>query len=379
VVEWLNVSGGLDAAPDWMLAHTEIVRRGHAWVGVSAQRAGVEGGGMVDAGMHLKKTHPTRYGGLSHPGDAWAFDIFSQAGEAVLAAGLLPRLAGGERPRLLATGHSQSGAFLVTYVNAVDPVAAVFDGFLVHGRTVTGAALDSGFRPALDQDEDAAERIRADLRVPVLVYQTETDVTLLGSGAVRQPDGDLLRNWELPGAAHADTYLISASGQDDGRLPAARLAELTRPVTELVIATTPTPVNSGLAHHYVECAALAQLADWVAGRSLPPVAPRLEPLPDGREVRRDELGIATGGIRTPWTDVPVVVLSGTGQSGGRFGFLFGTTTPLPDGELARRYPGGRADYLARFEHSLDETIAAGFLLAADRAEILAVAAAAWPG
>ena len=60
VVEWLNVSGGLDAAPDWMLAHTHLLRRGHAWAGVSAQRAGIEGGGLVES-MHLKKAHPERY------------------------------------------------------------------------------------------------------------------------------------------------------------------------------------------------------------------------------------------------------------------------------------------------------------------------------
>ena len=44
VVEWLNVSSGSDAAPDWSYLAEEIVRRGHAWVGISAQHAGVEGG-----------------------------------------------------------------------------------------------------------------------------------------------------------------------------------------------------------------------------------------------------------------------------------------------------------------------------------------------
>ena len=93
---------------------------------------------------------------------------------------------------------------------------------------------------------------------------------------------------------------------------------------------------------------------------------------------RDDLGIATGGIRTPWTDVPVAILSGTGQRGELFAFLFGTTTALTDADLARLYPGGQADYLAQFERSLDAAIKAGFLLAEDRAEILAVAAASWP-
>src|SRR5262249_17775018 len=45
IVEWLNVSGGVDANPDWTQTHVEIIREGAAWVGVSAQYVGVEGGG----------------------------------------------------------------------------------------------------------------------------------------------------------------------------------------------------------------------------------------------------------------------------------------------------------------------------------------------
>ena len=377
VVEWLNVSGGLDAAPDWMLAHTHLMRRGHAWAGVSAQRAGIEGGGMVES-FHLKLAHPERYATLSHPGDAWSFDIFSQAGRALLAAGLLPAGPDGQPPRVLASGHSQSGAFLVTYVNAIDALAAVFDGFLVHGRTGAGAALDTGFSPGAST-RGRGERIRDDLRVPVIVLQTETDVTLLGSGLAEQPDGDLLRNWEIAGAAHADTYLLFASGLDDGTLAPARLAELLRPTTDVLMGHTEFPINSGPQHHYVECAAFEQLDAWVAGRAKPPSAARLDVAAGGRDLCRDDLGIATGGIRTPWTDVPAAILSGTGQSGELFAFLFGTTSQLSSADLARLYPGGRADYLSKFAVSLDEAIAGGFLLAEDRVEILAVAEASWPG
>ena len=378
VVEWLNVSGGLDAAPDWMVTHTHLIRSGHAWVGVSAQRAGIEGGGLVES-MHLKKSHPERYAALSHPGDAWSFDIFSQAGRALLAEpGILPRSPDGRPVRLLASGQSQSAAFLVTYLNAIDPLAQVYDGVLVHGRPGAGAALDTGFRPAA-ATEGGGEQIRNDLRIPVIVLQSETDVTLLGSGRAGQPDSDLLRNWEIAGAAHADTYLLFASGQDDGALPAGRLADLIRPTSDILMGHTESPVNSGPQHHYVACAAIAQLDAWVAGRAKPPSAPRLEVTSDGRDCIRDGLSIALGGIRTPWTDVPVAILSGTGQSGELFAFLFGTTRGLDAADLARLYPGGKADYLAKFERSLDETIEAGFLLAEDRAEILAVTDAAWPG
>ena len=51
VVEWLNVSGGVDAGPDWSFTHRHLMREGAAWVGVSAQRVGIEGGGFAARGI----------------------------------------------------------------------------------------------------------------------------------------------------------------------------------------------------------------------------------------------------------------------------------------------------------------------------------------
>jgi hypothetical protein len=81
VVEWLNVSGGLDASPDWTLAHVELVREGYVWVGVSAQFVGVEGGGgLVNViSLPLKEVNAPRYGTLTHPGDSFSYDVYSQA------------------------------------------------------------------------------------------------------------------------------------------------------------------------------------------------------------------------------------------------------------------------------------------------------------
>src|SRR5262245_57464912 len=130
VVEWFNVSGGLDASPDWSFVHRHLMREGFAYVGVSVQRVGIEGGGFSSMSFPLKKMNAERYGSLEHPGDAFAFDIFSQVGRAVrdgrLLGGLAPR-------RVLAIGESQSAMYLVSYVNHVDADARVFDGFLIHG------------------------------------------------------------------------------------------------------------------------------------------------------------------------------------------------------------------------------------------------------
>lgn len=94
----------------------------------------------------------------------------------------------------------------------------------------------------------------------------------------------------------------------------------------------------------------------------------------GRALRRDEFGNALGGIRNPWVDVPLRVLSGEGQQGEGLAYLFGTTFPLEPGTITRLYPGGRGDYLTAFTASLDQTIADGFILEVDREEIIAVAA-----
>jgi hypothetical protein len=384
VVEWNNVSGGIDASPDWGFLHRHLAARGHAWVGVSAQKAGIDGGGLVE-GIHLKILAPDRYAHLDHPGDAWSFDLFTT----VAALFRLPAdqnpLQGLTATQLLAVGESQSAACLVTYVNALDRHTGLFDGYLIHGRPGAGTSIDGvfirageGLNATTRAIASRGERIRDDVRVPVLVLQSETDVILLGSTRAAQEDGERLRLWEMAGAAHADTYTVSAGRHDDGTRTGTELAELLRPTRDLLIGRTESPVNAGPQQHYVSHAALRHLVRWAAGGEPPPRAPRLEVDGSAAGLVLDRQGLARGGLRTPWVEVPTAVLSGLGQRGEHFALLFGRTEPFDQAELARRYPGGRTEYLARFTESLEDTIAAGFLLAEDRAEILEVAAASYP-
>jgi hypothetical protein len=144
LVEWLNVSGGIDAPAVWFMAHREIVREGYAYVAVSVQEVGVQGGANLGpvGDVSLKTLDPVRYGPLHHPGDAYSYDIFSQVGRLVRegeGAGVLGPL---PPEFVLAVGESQSAAFLTTYVNAVDDLARTYDGFLVHSRFGVAAPLD---------------------------------------------------------------------------------------------------------------------------------------------------------------------------------------------------------------------------------------------
>ena len=283
VVEWHNVSAGIDAAPDWGFFHRHLVAQGHAWVGVSAQKVGIDGGGFVE-GIHLKLLAPDRYNQLDHPGDAWSFDIYTQVAALLRVPGKENPLGGPVPDTLIAAGESQSAACLVTYINAFDPHAQVFNGFFVHGRPGVGVSIDGVFIPSAQGEAIEAtrvaisakgERIRQDVRVPVLVLQSETDVILLGGGLADQPDSHDIRVWEMAGAAHADTYTVSAGRLDDGTLSPERMAELLRPTTKLMIGNTDKPINAGPQQHYVAQAALAHLTRWAAGGEAPPKAPRL--------------------------------------------------------------------------------------------------------
>jgi hypothetical protein len=130
----------------------------------------VDGPGGIAGIGSLKKDDPVRYGSLVHPGDSYSYDIYSQAAAALRHPDGVSPL-GGLRPRtLLAAGESQSAFRMVTYVDPVDPLARVYDGFFIHSRFDAGAPISGG--PG--GDVPAPTRIRTDLRVPVLVFESET-------------------------------------------------------------------------------------------------------------------------------------------------------------------------------------------------------------
>ncbi|MCP9272097.1 alpha/beta hydrolase domain-containing protein [Mycolicibacterium arenosum] len=372
VVEWLNVSGGIDAPAVWFMAHRELVRAGYGYIAVSVQRVGVEGGdNLVGIDMSLKAQDAERYSPLNHPGDAYAYDIYTRMGRLVRDGefGLRPEY-------VLAVGESQSAMFLTTYVNDVDAEAAVYDGFLVHSRFGTAAPLDGS--SALETTTPAP--FRDDLRVPVLTVITETDLLdghLLGYRHARRPDDEHLRAWELPGSAHADNYTIKVGFIDSGAASLTELAAAYAPTDQLMGQQLSYYINFAPQHHYVLQAAVAALHRWVRDGVPPSTAPPLE-LADGALVL-DANGLATGGVRIPWVDVPAARTSGTAPDETPMSFLFGSGEVFDAATLAALYPAGSGDYLARFETALDQTIRHGFLLAADRAEILDLAAAMYPG
>ena len=341
--EWLNVSSGAEAAPDWTYLAAELMRSGTAWAGISAQYVGVMGGqasvSVGDQGSPgLRGADPGRYGASTHPGDAWCHDVYAQVARAV-AEDLGVDL-------VLAVGESQSACMLARHLTSFQD--ALFGGYLVHSR--------AGSLPPLQPDgsQHTMAAVLAeppatlpDDVVPTIVVQTETDVLgRMRSWPARQPDGLLLRTWEVAGTAHADKFQIDAFEDLLG---------------------CPTPVNRGQ-QVFVLRAALRHLEAWARGGAAPPSAPPLA-VEDGAYVF-DELGNVLGGVRTPAVEAPVERLSGFAPDGATLLCqLFGSTTPLAPEQLRARW-ASQAEYRAAYDAATDAMISAGFAVEQDRQEIM---------
>jgi len=376
VVEWLNVSGGLDADPDWTYTHTELIRSGSAWVGVSAQRVGVFGGGSaLGSALALKNADSVRYEPLVHPGDDYSYDIFSQAGAAVWFDA--QKVLGGFDPTtVLAAGESQSAFRLTTYINAVAPLVDVFDGYLVHSRAAKGAPLAT--EPAIPVEAPDPTLSRTDLKVPVLVFSSETDLVgdRLGYVRARQPDTEFFAGWEVPGTAHADAYSLGIGDSDDGSgvADAELFAAMSEPPSSVYfgIISCTSPINAG-PHTYVVRSALSALRTWAITGEAPAAMPQLDLDSAQTNYVRNAFGIAEGGIRTPQVDAPIATLSGLGQEGQSFCGLFGTTAPFTAEQLSAQYPDHQS-FVAAWNSSLDASVKAGAILQADADQLRTVAA-----
>jgi hypothetical protein len=380
IVEWLNVSGGVDAGADWIMMHTELIREGYAWVGLSAQIVGIEGGVPLLPGLPIlpaKVVDPARYGSLSHPGDSFSYDMFSQAGRAIREPMGPSPLGNLKVERVLGVGESQSAFRLTTYINAIHPIARVYDGFLVHSR-------GGGTAPLAEPPQESPLApnpafIRTDIDTPVMTFQTETDLTLLGFIPDRQPDSAYFRLWEVAGTAHADTYTTVVGRADLGKDPrAADLVITTRALDAAGVPgfesiECPKPINSG-PQHFVLKAAIAALDRWVRTSKAPEPAPRIETTMNPIAIARDEYGNARGGVRTPQLDVPIAAYSGGGQAGSVFCILFGSMEPFDAATLAALYPTHRA-YVSAFKKATRRAVHAGFIRKKD-ARLMTKAAAA---
>jgi hypothetical protein len=390
VVEWLNDTTGGDQDPVWSEIYKEVLSEGYAYVGVTAQTAGMD---------ELKAWDPVRYAALGDTNDGQSYDIFTQAAEAVRDESAT--LLGGLKVKeVIGAGDSQSAFRVATYVNAIQPLTHAFSAFLAVGRAVLAAPIGSGLVsflpfPAL---------IRTDNTTPMIQIETEGDIEELGFAFARQPDNNDLRTWELAGAAHIDQH----EGLYEANTILRENPTLTAPKCEFgVVANGATqPDNMGV--YELEDAALAALQKWITTGAQPAHGNEIATTPIFNIVERDQYGNALGGIRLPDIQAPTETYSAINFSQPsqqslnptellstlesifttlETGAITNTTlrdeglcllegfyTPFSTATLQRLYPT-HADYVAKFKAAAAADLSEGFLTQADYNSSVAAAEA----
>jgi hypothetical protein len=360
IVEWTNVSEGFDNEVDWFHSGAHLVRAGYAWVGVSAQRVGVDA---------LKQWSPARYGTLDVTAggtvmnDALSYDIFAAAGLAIRGkanAGVMGNL---KVDRLIATGHSQSAGRLATYFNSVHPLSPVYDAVVLHG---------------------GGGKMRTDLTVKIWKLLSESDV--LGQVGTRQPDTDKYRTWEVAGASHLDVTHANALVDLGLRSASTRLPSPPPAPSGgggrggPPFGGPPGPYNgcqrpplSPIPSEYVQNAVYDHLVRWIKDGTLPPAAPPIQIKTDGGRpsIVRDSVGNAVGGIQLAEQAVPTGVSTGE-NTGSGFCFLTGSREDFDAAKLASLYPT-HAAYVSAVKAVTDKNLKAGYIVKADARATVAAA------
>ncbi len=398
VVEWLNETAGIDAPAAWLSAHVQMIRNGMAYVGVDAQAGGISGqsGSLATeygAGA-LKQTDPARYGSLHHPGDSYSYSIYQQAGQAIRTSG--SRLLGGLQPKhVLALGESQSSFRMVTYIDALQPRSpGIYDAYFVYSRSGGAANLSQSPQPTITPPTPTL--IRSDIHVPVFLFETESDLLALGYLSARQAPTEYLREWEIAGAAHDDSYGVIYARADTGNGVAdteafqSMLNPPKDPIPGIVDCAAPIDTES---HTYELRAAMVAVNRWMTTGQAPRQSPRLEVNPaNPHTFLTDALGDALGGVRPPQVQVPVAKLSGLGQpapqpaagtaspasqaesiSGPALCSILGTTASFSAAQLSALYPT-HADFVAKWDAATAAEVKDGYLLPADAETLDRVAA-----
>jgi hypothetical protein len=362
LVNWQTVTGGADlGAPT-----RRDLERGYAWVGVTAQRIGVEGSpGLPDVlprTPSLAEWDPIRYAALHHPGDAYSYDIYAQVGRLMRSTGQPDNpLTGLEPNMVIAVGTSQSAMRLGSYVNVAHRRDLVFDGFFLYLHLGVCPYLpDQELAPSLTPIGEGlyggSSKIRDDGSVPIMVLCSEFE--LAQNFPVRQPDTSTFRFWQVAGAAHVDVDVFASMAavlERDG---------LSAPLRE--------PGGNEVRWQYVRDAALQRLVDWL-GTSTPP--PSIAPIEIDTAwpltVRRDRHGNALGGVRLPELEAPTATHLGTrtDMTNG-LAAVAGQTIPLSRDDVLRSTPDIAA-YLSAWDSAVDRLAGLGLVLDEDVAMLRA--------
>jgi len=395
IVEILNPSNAFDLNIGWAMMNRQIVANGDVWVGVTGKPI------TIDA---LKNFDPVRYGSLSMANplplddpmncqnpvgsvtppsrtteDGLVWDIYTQVGAWVrsnAASNPLAHSANGAKAKpvrhVYGFGYSQTGGFQFDYINAIQPlvVAAegkpMFDGYIVavaSGRFV-GLVPINQCEPVPSSTTDPRYQFQ-DAGTPIIHVMSQSDY--LFGVSLRRPDGDtypdLYRHYEMAGAAHAtpDELFYSAAPED--------IVKAGRPVPPMNCNEGP---RSRFPSHIFFDAFLRNLEQWVEAGVAPPHSDPIV-VQDGQPVL-DAFGNVTGGLRSPFLDVPTSTWYGS-STGASFCFIAGHEVPFTEAQLLELYPS-HGQYVNQVARDVSDLVRGRFITRFDGTDLLTDAAQA---
>lgn len=368
VIEPLNPSIRYDLPLMWGAMHEAIIRRGDIWVGVTVKPVAIQS---------LKEFDPIRYASLGFPNplplsqtcaqdklpmprgglpvesspkteNGFIWDVLAQVGALVKDHGTSGPLKGFDVTRLYMVGDSQSGAFVLTYANAIQHFALgadgkpLYDGFLAAVSTGPGTPIN---QCALQiPTGDSRTRI-GPVGVPIITMVSGSEINSLR----RRPDSDiapdLYRGYEIAGASHVheDDGSGAPSPLDAARTSGAKFDTAGHCHEDTMPGNT-VPFDALLR------GALINLDRWSRGGTTPPHGAPLRVTNPGQPdaiVELDRFGNAMGGVRTPAVDVPTARYYSR-MTGPGICELWGYRRPFAPDVLRSLYPT-HEDYVSKVQ------------------------------
>jgi len=369
VLELLNPTTLEDTAPVWTAAQEELVRAGHAWVGLTIKPVALRALKAHDASRYEALAFAYQQSPECRPaaglpgvpgsdGTALASPASENglAWDAIAQAGALIRSGSSENPlrdleprRLVVAGAGESADYLVTFLNAAQPRVrlgdggSVFDAYVLVGAGLADVPVNQCATPLPPTD---ARRQIPPQGPPVFSIATSSE--LARALHLRRDDSDepraFFRRYEIAGASLTPR---PAEGEHPCEEPAADL-----------------PLS------WAMNAMVSNLAQFLFVGTAPPRTP-LVSIDTGGQLALDGFGNAIGGWRLPQVQVPLASYSprstprraDDAASVWRCS-LTGSMRRFDSAEMKRLY-GNRAEYVQRFNAAVDQAVGERLLVPAD--------------
>jgi hypothetical protein len=387
VVELNNPTALYDMDLQWMFCRDFFLENGDIWVGITVKPVSIKA---------LKNFNPERYASMSmnnpQPPDqrcepkpstlndttpetenGLVWDIVSQVGALLKSEIESNPIRDYNVEYLIATGYSQTGGYLTTYINLIHPLDTaklpdgrpIYDGYMIGD----GDAFMASINQCADMVPPGESSVTIKPRgVPIISVVTQGLLNM--TIAARRPDSDTpedkYRRYEIPGAAH-----VNQKSSDNKPCPADIQKAGIPPE-----ATNCAGVNeNGLTDFPIEYfmnSAYSNLYAWLrTGTPLPRAEPIITEKVEGKDeirIKLDDHGNALGGVRNPYVDVPVTTYYGQSQpldeESAFFCMLAGYKEPFDNDKIKSLYPT-HEDYLNKVNAMVDSMVKERLLTESD--------------